>query len=179
MARLLQFFLMLSLVSCSREEPPRLEFQMDLNHSTSYEHLKGLAWIVGNWSNTDSDSTFTTNNQWDKYRNFITQTFSLSVLGQEDLNGRQIICWDPKEQRIRSWIFDSEGGFGQGSWYPHKDCWYVTVSYTMPDGTVASSTQIYQALNSSSYEFFSTNREIGNEILPNIGPFVLTQVLGN
>jgi len=140
-----------------------------------YEQLKGLDWLVGSWTNGDDDSTFTSKNQWDKYKNFLTQSFSLDILGQKELFGRQIIGWDANEEKIRSWIFDSEGGFGACSWYQEGDSWYVPVRYTMPDGSLASSTQIYKKIDDATYQFSTTNREINGQILPNIGPFTLTK----
>lgn len=172
MFRLIQFFLILTLVSCARESQDEKPV---ITTVQAPEHLKELDWLVGNWTNSVADSTFTTRNQWDRYSNFLTQTFTLNVMGQDDLFGRQIIGWDPKEKRVRSWIFDSEGGFGHGSWYQHDDSWYVSVRYTMPDGSLASSTQIYKKVNKKSYQFSSTNRDIDGEILPNIGPFTLTR----
>lgn len=140
---------------------------------SQYEHLKGLEWFVGKWTNADDDSTFTSKNRWGKNRNFLIQSFSLAVLGQKQLSGKQIIGWDQREGKIRSWIFDSEGGFGVGSWLQDQESWYVTVCYTMPDGSLASATHIYTKVDDASYTFSSISRDMNGDLQPNIGPFTI------
>lgn len=143
---------------------------------SQYEHLKGLEWFVGKWTNADDDSTFTSKNRWGKNRNFLLQSFSLAVLGQKQLSGKQIIGWDPREGNIRSWIFDSEGGFGVGSWLQDQESWYVTVRYTLPDGSLASATHIYTKVDDGSYKFSSIARDMNGDLQPNIGPFTITRI---
>ncbi|MBS0634031.1 MAG: DUF1579 family protein [Verrucomicrobia bacterium] len=169
MAKFLQLLMILAFASCARHA---VDSEIT---ASSHSHLDGLNWLVGSWTNDDSDSRFMTKNQWDDYGNFLTQTFSLQINGQKDFFGRQIIGWDPKDERVRSWIFDSEGGFGEGSWNRDGDSWYVNVRYTLSDGSKASSTQIYERVDNNSYNFSSTNRDIDGQIQPNVGPCKLTK----
>lgn len=146
--------------------------------TTQYEHLKELEWLIGEWVDEDEDVTIAINSQWDKYKNFLTQQFSVTKEGKRELEGKQIIAWDPISQSIRSWIFDSDGGFGEGLWKKKGDSWVVEASQTLADGRRASSVNIYKPVNANSYEWESVGREVGGELLPNIDPVTVVRKKG-
>ena len=60
--------------------------------------------------------------------------------GQPESKSAQRIGWDPVEGVLRSWTFDSDGGFSQGEWTPVDDGWVAKTEATMPDGSTASAT---------------------------------------
>ena len=142
---------------------------------SQYENLKELEWLVGNWENDDEDSSFTSRNHWDKHKNFLLQRFKLKVLGQRQLYGKQIIGWDSREGKICSWVFDSDGGFGQSTWVQDDDNWIVSTRYTLANGSLASATYIYTKVDDNTYTFSSVGRDIDGDLLPNIGPFTMTK----
>lgn len=41
---------------------------------------------------------------------------------------------------LRSWTFDSDGGFGEGTWTPTEAGWLVKSVATLPDGSTGSAT---------------------------------------
>ena len=81
-----------------------------------YEQLKVLEWMIGEWVDEGEDMTITTVCRWTRNRCFMTRSFKVSTADGRELEGTQIIGWDPAEKRIRSWLFDSEGGFGEARW---------------------------------------------------------------
>lgn len=135
-----------------------------------YVHLKGLEWLVGNWEDNDEDVNITFATNWDKFKNFITQRFTMEVYGMDAIEGFQIIGWDPIEKKIRSWVYDSDGGFGTGLWSMKGNSWQVELDYTLSDGTKGTATNIYTKVNDNSYTFASINRKIGTEKLPDLEP---------
>ncbi|GAB4238476.1 MAG: hypothetical protein Tsb0021_18210 [Chlamydiales bacterium] len=137
---------------------------------SQFEHLKQLEWMIGEWVDKDEDVTIETDNTWDKYKNFITQHFTVNLEEHFLLEGKQIIGWDPVQEVIRSWIFDSDGTFGEGTWTKKDNSWVVESVQTLADGRRASSINIYTPIDNNSYEWESINREIDGEILPNIDP---------
>lgn len=137
---------------------------------TNYEKLKELEWLVGKWIDTDEDVTIETTTQWDKYKNFLLQHFTMKLYNQDVLDGRLIIGWDPNKKEIRSWVFDSDGGFGEGSWYNKDNKWYVKTAYTLANGGKASAVHIYTKIDDNTYTWASEGRDVNGEILPNIKP---------
>jgi len=142
---------------------------------SNYEHLKELAWMVGSWVDQDSTATVQTDCDWAKNRNFLTRSFAVTVGDQVSRAGMQIVGWDPVAKQIRSWVFDSDGGFGQGSWTHKGNQWIVQSTGTLADGGKTSAVNIYTKVDDDSFTWQSTNREADGHILPNIDPVVVVR----
>lgn len=138
-----------------------------------YQHLKELEWLIGDWVDQDDDVEIQSIYRWDKLKNFIYQKFSIQAEGTSELEGSQVIGWDPIAKKIRSWIFDSDGGFGEATWIKKDKSWIVETSQTLADGSRASSISIYTPIDSDTYTWESTGREVGGKLLPNIDPIVV------
>lgn len=137
-----------------------------------YENLKDLEWLIGQWLDNDQEDNveILSNYQWDKSKNFITNDFQVTVLGTKDLDGRQVIGWDPANNKIRSWLFDSEGGIAEANWKKVGNRWVIESIDTLPDGSVGSQTTIITPIDRNSFNLEMTGREVDGEILPNLGP---------
>jgi uncharacterized protein (TIGR02246 family) len=144
--------------------------------SSNFEYLKDLAWLVGKWEDSDDNVQILFDNQWDKYKNFITQNFKMKIYGQDDIEGKQIIAWDPVKKVIRSWVFDSDGEFGEGTWVKVDKSWYATMRYTLSDGRVGLSKNIFTPVDDRSYIFASIEREVDGEILPDLDPVTVEKI---
>lgn len=138
-----------------------------------FSHLKELEWLIGSWKDTDQDATITLSAKWDKFKNFIIQNFTMETYGLEAIEGLQIIGWDPIEKHIRSWVYDSDGGFGEGVWVKNGKNWQVTLNYVLSDGSEGKSTNIYSDITDRSYRYTSIDRSINEEPLDNIQPVIV------
>ena len=78
----------------------------------------------------------------------------------------QVIAWDPAEKRIRSWTYDSRGGFGEGSWTRSGDQWSIRKRFTLPDGGRASGVQVMTRLSDDAFRWKSVNRVIDGSLQP-------------
>src|SRR5947208_10262820 len=47
---------------------------------------------------------------------------------------------DPQARRVRSWIFDAAGGFGEGAWTREGNRWVVKTTSVLQDGKRATAT---------------------------------------
>jgi len=141
--------------------------------SSHYEHLKELSWLVGTWVDENEQSTISSSFKWWKNKNFLIQHFTIHMQGRQEFEGHQIIGWDPVLKRIRSWVFDSAGGFGKSFWLTQDSSWYATMAFTTADGKKASATHVYTKINANSYTFSSEGRDMDGQWLPNIGPFTV------
>ena len=146
----------------SEEESPVI-------HS-NYDRLKDLEWMIGDWVDQDDRSSVEMKCKWTKNQTFITRQFAISVEDRLDMSGIQLIGWDPSTGKIRSWVFDSDGGFGEATWTKKGNRWSINASATMPDGRKTSAINIMTMLDKNSFTWQSTGRELGGEILPNIEP---------
>jgi uncharacterized protein (TIGR02246 family) len=133
------------------------------------EHLKQLAWIVGPWVDEGPESLVITNYRWDDDHNFILSDFSVNVSGRPVMNGSQRIGWDPLAKVIRSWVFDSEGGFAQGIYSRDGNRWTIKMTGVTRDGEPASATNVITRLSRDRMTWQSRDRTVGGEPQGDLG----------
>lgn len=148
------------LASVREEEAPVI--------APSYEHLKELGWLIGDWIDADDVAAVETTYQWVRDKSFITASFSVRLGERLDLQGTQIIGWDPVKKTIRSWVFDSKGGFGEGVWTKQGSRWLAKTSSVLAGGEKASAINIFTYVDANTMTFQSIGREVGGEPMPNI-----------
>ena len=136
--------------------------------SSNYEHMKALEWFIGSWVDQDESIRIVTDCNWTKNKNFITRTFTVSADDNVELSGMQIIGWDAGSKQIRSWTFDSDGGFSQGVWSKSKDRWYVHKKGTTADGETTTAVNHVTPVDDATFAFQSTQRTLAGQLLPNI-----------
>jgi len=138
--------------------------------TSNYEHLKDLEWMIGSWVDSDEESgvTIQTDCEWTRNQNFMTRSFAVVMRDEVDMAGMQIVGWDPALKRIRSWVFDSGGGFGEGVWTRKGDRWIVQSTGTLSDGSKSSCINIMTYVDDNSFTWQSVSRQAGGELLPNI-----------
>ena len=107
------------------------------------ERLKPLAWLIGDWMDESPESIVTTSCKWSENKNFILQDIAIRKRGNDIMHLSQRIGWDPLTKQIKSWLFDSEGGFGESYWTPDGNRWLVKATAVRKDGTTGSMTNIY------------------------------------
>jgi uncharacterized protein (TIGR02246 family) len=135
---------------------------------SSNENLEQLSWLVGDWIDVSPDSTVETHVSWTKNKSFLTVTFRVITPGMDDLEGTQVIGWDASSGTIRSWMFDCDGGFGEGTWKKRGERWIVKFKQVLFDGRKASSTNIYKLVDNDHYAWQSVGREVDGQFAPNI-----------
>jgi uncharacterized protein (TIGR02246 family) len=140
-----------------------------------YEQLKKLEWMIGDWVDQAGEGVVATECHWARNNNFIIRSFTVSVGMAIDMAGMQVIGWDPARKQIRSWVFDSDGGFNEGTWQKVDGQWTVQTTATLPDGRRASSTSVMKPLDDNSFAWQQVNRVVDGELLPNIDEIVIVR----
>jgi uncharacterized protein (TIGR02246 family) len=128
--------------------------------------LQDLAWLVGEWGDAEGGSAAKVS--WTKNKTFLTYSFKVATEDGDDLEGTQVIGWDPANETIRSWMFDSDGGFGEGVWSRRDNTWVVKFQQTLADGRTASATNVYTLVDGNSFTWKSIGRQVDGEYMPNI-----------
>lgn len=148
---------------------------------SNFEHLKDLEWMIGSWIDQDDadHATIQTDCNWTKNKNFITRSFAVVVRGKVDLSGMQLIGWDPAAKQIRSWVFDSDGGFGEGKWTKKGNRWVIQQTGTLPDGRKASEVNIIKPIDDDSFTWQIIQRSVSGDILPDVEEITIVRKPGN
>jgi uncharacterized protein (TIGR02246 family) len=144
--------------SSVREEHP-----IGLAH---HERLKELEWLVGEWLDESSDSSIHANCRWSDDKNFLLRDFVIHVQGKPVMNVTQRIGWDPLTKQIKSWVFDSAGGYGDALWTRSGNQWVIKSTGVLPDGRIATATNILTQTGPNAARWASTERTVGGEVAP-------------
>ncbi|MFH1113634.1 MAG: nuclear transport factor 2 family protein [Pseudomonadota bacterium] len=139
---------------------------LPIGTSPNHDKLEPLSWMVGDWVDQDESGRLATSCNWSTDGNFLVCSFEVSIGELTSFEGKQIIGWDAEAKRIRSWVFDSNGCFGEGIWAKQGESWQVTSTIVLNTGERAVSTNIYTPVDEKSYTWVSTGREVGGVPLP-------------
>ncbi len=132
------------------------------------EALQQLGWLIGDWVDESPDALVVTSYRWADNQLSIVSDFKVQIGGQPAMTGTQRIRWDPCSKRLRSWVFDSEGGFGEGVWARDGNQWIVKRTGVTRDGETASKTTIITRVSRNRMTYQSRDRIVGRERLPDI-----------
>ena len=142
---------------------------------SNYEKLKELEWLVGTWADEHESGGVVTTCGWSTNKNFLVRKFAVSLEGQVEMSGMQIIGWDPVKESIRSWVFDSTGGFAEGTWTQKGDRWMIRLSGYSADGAKTSAVNMITKIDDDTHTFQSVSRTAGGELLPNLAEVVVVR----
>ena len=139
------------------------------------ERLQELKWMIGDWIDEGQDGLMETNCRWDDDGKYIIREFKMKLAGEPRLTGSERIGWDPLTKQIKSWVFDSEGGYGESLWTKAGDQWLLKSRGVLPDGRVATATRTLTHVSKDVARINSTDRVAGGEMRPDIDEIVLVR----
>jgi uncharacterized protein (TIGR02246 family) len=165
---------LLSLVVVKRDGRWLIESARETStvESSPVQHLKPLEWLVGNWADKaspDGDGLVVRSTcDWTANHAFLIRKFKVEAKADVARQGTEIIGWDPRTRRIRSWVFDSDGGFGENTWIRDGNRWLVRHTGVRPDGSDASATNILTVVDADTVTVQSKDRMAGGERQPDV-----------
>jgi len=145
---------------------------VELSH---FDQLQDLEWLIGEWIDDDGEVAVETECKWTENQNYISRTYKVTNLEGVESSGLQIIGWDAKNQQIRSWLFDSSGGFISGIWNQRDDRWTVQSVATLADGGSGSFTSVFRPLDDGRYAWQKINRVLDGQLLPNLEEVIVSR----
>lgn len=136
--------------------------------------LKDLEWLIGTWEDQTENGRVVTTIRWAPNRAFLIRSFAAYFDDQEQ-QGTQVIGWDPRNRQIRTWIFHSDGSFGQGTISRHDDAWMLKMSQTLSDGRTAAGTQILTRVDDNTITVQVIGETVAGELIPTADPVTVVR----
>jgi len=137
--------------------------------------LKELEWLIGTWQASTKEREVTTTYEWDEHKVFIRGKYAVKEGGKVIESGTQFIGKDNAEGVIRSWVFQSDGGFGGGVWTRDGKKWTVDVHGVMPDGKELDANSIYIHLDANNYTWQAVNQTLDGAPIADTQPIKVTK----
>jgi len=144
--------------------------------STSAGPLDDLAWLLGTWRDSEAEMDLSSTCKWDPNRRFMVRTFVMKEENRPVLEVTEVIGWDAADRVVRSWVFDSDGGFNQSTWSRRGDDWIISARGTLPDGGRASAVNIIHPIDDNNFTWSSINRDVDGEMLPDVDDVKMVRV---
>jgi uncharacterized protein (TIGR02246 family) len=133
---------------------------------TQYDHLRGLEWAIGEWAEEAKGEAARASFAWAQNQNFIVSTFTTSFKNIAIGGGVQWIGWDPIGKQIRSWSFESSGGYGESTWAKKGDSWVLEMTAVLPNGKKVSATTVLSHPDADTLVWQSRNRSVDGKEIP-------------
>lgn len=134
---------------------------------TANENLQPLAWLVGDWINEGADAKVAISYRWSEDNNYLLGEFQINAPDKPASKSSQRIGWDPSVGKIRSWLFDADGGFAEAYWTIVDDNEIVIKSSSVnPEGDTASATLTLVPKDNDHFAIEGTERIVGDNREP-------------
>jgi len=133
--------------------------------SLASARLKDLEWLVGEWVDQSPNVDVTIKAYWATNKAFLLMDYIVKREGMDPLEVTLRVGWDGASNRIRSWTFDSQGGFGEGFWHKDGKKWVVGTSGVLPDGGTGGATNSYEFVDANNFVWRSTDRDVDGQPL--------------
>jgi uncharacterized protein (TIGR02246 family) len=133
--------------------------------SLASAQLKDLDWLVGEWVDQSPNVDVTVKVYWATNKAFLLMDYLVKREGMDPLEVTLRVGWDGANNRIRSWTFDSQGGFGEGFWHKEGKKWLVGTSGVLPDGGTGGATNSYEFVDANNLVWRSTDRDVDGQPL--------------
>jgi uncharacterized protein (TIGR02246 family) len=148
------------------------EWDRDLGEDVS---LKDLEWLIGTWHASNKDREVTTHYEWDENKAFLRAKYTVKEAAKVVESGMQMIGKDNNDSVIRSWVFQSDGGFGGGVWTRDGKKWTVDVHGVTPEGKELRGTSVYVHVDPNTYTWQAINQTLDGDPIPDTQPLKVTK----
>jgi uncharacterized protein (TIGR02246 family) len=130
-------------------------------------HLAPLAWLIGEWvDEAEKGEVARATYSWAENQNFIVGSL-VTALKEVPVGGAtQWIGWDGAAKDIRSWAFDSNGGFSEGTWSKDGTKYTIKTVHTTPTGKKVSATNIVTRVDNDHLTWQSVKRSVDGKEIP-------------
>ena len=135
----------------------------DTDAASPTGRLKELQWMVGNWEGGNGAVTVAV--RWAVNQAFLHYEYKMKS-GDTDMIVVQLVGFDPLSNQIKSWMFDSQGGYGEGLWTRDGNSWTGQTAGVLPSGQTGTAINIIHYIDDDNCTFQVRDREVGGQPIP-------------
>lgn len=149
------------------------DFAAEPEVQSNHERLAELEWLVGEWMEEGEDTLVATACKWSNDKSYLLQDFTIRLGGVPPTTGSTRIGWDPLTQQIKSWTFDSDGGYSEALWTRGKDKWVLKSKGVTHLGRNYSMTSILRHPDAGTLSWETRDRVEGGILIPDRPPLLV------
>lgn len=129
-----------------------------------------LSWLLGTWKATDGEREVELRVTPWLDQGFFKADFQIKRQGKVENEGCQIIGKDLRTGGLRSWVFENQGGFGEGVWVHDGQRWDLEIEVMLQGGTTLQSVQVFSPIDKDSFLWQAIERQANGIRLPDTKP---------
>jgi len=137
--------------------------------------LKEVEWLIGTWRAAAKNREVTITYAWDENQAFIRGKFAVKEGSKVIESGTEMIGKDRVQGVIRSWVFQSDGGFGEGVWTRDGKQWSVDVHGVRTDGGELTATILYIQVEPNVVTWQAVNQSLDGVPVADTQPIKVTK----
>jgi len=137
--------------------------------------VKDLEWLIGSWQMSTKDREVTLSYEWDESKTFIHGKYVMREGGKVTESGTQMFGKDNADGGIRSWVFQSDGGFGDGLWTRDGKKWTVDFQGVTASGKKLTANVIYLRLDANTFTWQSVEQTVDGQPIADSQPIKVTK----
>ena len=139
------------------------------------DKLKDLEWLIGTWRMDVKDREVTITYEWDENKTFVRGKSTARQGDKVVESGTQMFGQDNADGGIRSWVFQSDGGFGDGLWTRDGKNWSVDFGGVTPDGKRVAATVQYVRVDANTFTWQAVQQTVDGQPIGDTPPIKVTK----
>ena len=137
--------------------------------------LRDLGWLIGKWSAKRKNAEVETVYEWFGNKAFIRG--QITIRGKDrTFRGMQMIGIDPQTGDLRTWTFENDGGFGEGTCVREGKKWVFESATALSDGGVLTARNILVQVDADTFTWQPVNLAIDGEQVKDLAPVKVRRV---
>ncbi|HEY2786094.1 MAG TPA: SgcJ/EcaC family oxidoreductase [Fimbriiglobus sp.] len=137
--------------------------------------LDDLDWLIGTWTAKGKNGEITNTYEWFGNKGFIKASVSVHAKGKT-FTAMQLIGTDPATGEFRTWTFEHDGGYGEGTCSQDGNRWVFENRATLTNGSVLETTNILVPVDRNTIAWQPINLTLNGEPIGNLPPTKLTRI---
>jgi uncharacterized protein (TIGR02246 family) len=126
--------------------------------------LQGLNWLAGEWQSEGKSSQVTVTCRPVLGKAYLQADFAIKRQ-EGDLAVTYLFGFDPVTEQVKSWTFDSVGGYGEALWTREGNRWTGQAAGVLPDGGSGSTTFVVKYVDDNSFTLVMRDRQVAGQPL--------------
>jgi uncharacterized protein (TIGR02246 family) len=126
--------------------------------------LQGLNWLVGEWQSEGNRTPVSVSCRPVLGKAYLHLDFTIKR-PDGDLAVMYLFGYDPVSEQVKSWTFDSAGGYGEALWTLDGNQWVGQAVGVLPDGGSGSTTYVVKYTDDQTFTLQMRDREVGGQPL--------------
>jgi uncharacterized protein (TIGR02246 family) len=126
--------------------------------------LQGLNWLVGQWQSEGNRVPVSLTCRPTLGKAYLQADFNIHR-PDGDMSVMYLLGFDPDTDQVKSWTFDSMGGYGEAFWTRDGNQWTGRAVGVLPDGGSGSTTYVIKFVDDDTFVLHMRDRQVAGQPL--------------